>query len=385
MWESGVSPLDPEIVSGPIGLVGTRRFLQTLRSNKDPEVPSDPEVVFRTRRSYLGPRGRLGTRRLLWTRRSLGNTEVPLDPEVVLNPKLYKNLEVYLFQALRSFQDPETAWGPEGTVLRLPRKSLTGLEGVGVGVMTQLPGLRCFPRLEKQDLDCSMYFKRSGLFEAWLRFSSSDWTGRTGDRGTGGTGRPLSMSFSRCCILPLVSRPLSTFVYKFVNFQTDRSLLDPEAMWESGVSPLDPEIVSGPIGLVGTRRLLWTRRSLGNTEVPLDPKVVLNPELYKNLEVYLFQALRSFQDPETAWGPEGTVLRLPRQDYSWYLFGFRILPVGSWPLSSSYAVFYFCRKSLTGLEGVGVGVMTQLPGLRCFPRLEKQDLDCSMYFTVLLQ
>ncbi|KAF2582093.1 hypothetical protein F2Q68_00005523 [Brassica cretica] len=83
--------------------------------------------------------------------------------------------------------------------------------------------------------------------------------------------------------------------------------------------------------------------------------------------------------------PPGTVLRLPRQDYSWYLFGFRILPLGSWPLSSSYVVFYFCRKSLTCLEGAGVGVMTQVPCLRCFPRLEKKDLDCSMYFTVLLQ
>ncbi|KAF3547502.1 hypothetical protein DY000_02008189 [Brassica cretica] len=43
--------------------------------------------------------------------------------------------------------------------------------------------------------------------------------------------------------------------------------------------------------------------------------------------------------------PSGTVLRLPRQDYSRYLFGFLILPLGSWPLSSSYDVFYFCRKS----------------------------------------
>ncbi|KAF3551915.1 hypothetical protein DY000_02007683 [Brassica cretica] len=67
-----------------------------------------------------------------------------------------------------------------------------------------------------------------------------------------------------------------------------------------------------------------------------------------------------------------TVLHLPRQDYYRYLFGFRILPLGSWPLSSSYAVFCFCRKSLTGLEGGGVGVMTQVPRLRCFPRLEKQ-------------
>ncbi|KAF3511933.1 hypothetical protein F2Q69_00005774 [Brassica cretica] len=59
------------------------------------------------------------------------------------------------------------------------------------------------------------------------------------------------------------------------------------------------------------------------------------------------------------WFFTETVLHLPRQDYY--------------------------RKSLTCLEGAGVGVMTQVPGLRRFPRLEKQDLDCSLYFTVLLQ
>ncbi|KAF3509004.1 hypothetical protein F2Q69_00006442 [Brassica cretica] len=64
--------------------------------------------------------------------------------------------------------------------------------------------------------------------------------------------------------------------------------------------------------------------------------------------------------------PGGTVLRLPRQDYYRYLFGFCILPLGSWPLSSFYDVFYFGKKSLTSLEGAGVGVMTQVPGLRCF-------------------
>ncbi|KAF3557211.1 hypothetical protein F2Q69_00014511 [Brassica cretica] len=77
--------------------------------------------------------------------------------------------------------------------------------------------------------------------------------------------------------------------------------------------PSDPEVV------------FRTRRSFGNPEVPLDSKVILNPE-----------ALRSFQDPKTSWGPKGTVLHLPRQDYSRYLFEFRILPLGSWPLSSSY-------------------------------------------------
>ncbi|KAF3540643.1 hypothetical protein F2Q69_00021410 [Brassica cretica] len=65
-------------------------------------------------------------------------------------------------------------------------------------------------------------------------------------------------------------------------------------------------------------------------------------------------------------GLTGTVLRLPRQDYYRYLFGFRIMPLGSWPLSSSYDVFYFYRKSLTCLERAGVGVVTQVLGFAAF-------------------
>ncbi|KAF3550338.1 hypothetical protein DY000_02006524 [Brassica cretica] len=61
-----------------------------------------------------------------------------------------------------------------------------------------------------------------------------------------------------------------------------------------------------------------------------------------------------------------TILRLPRQDYYRYLFGFRILPLRSWPLSSSYDIFYFCRKSLTGLEDAGMGVLTQVPDFAAF-------------------
>ncbi|KAF2577196.1 hypothetical protein F2Q68_00004634 [Brassica cretica] len=122
-------------------------------------------------------------------------------------------------------------------------------------------------------------------------------------------------------------------------------ILNPEVVWEPGgfSGPggrfelgevvLNPKVVWEPEGSFWTRRFLLDPEIVLNPEVALDPKVVLNPGLYKNLEVYLFQALRSFQDPETAWGPEGTVLRLPRQDYSRYLFGFRILPLGSWPLS----------------------------------------------------
>ncbi|KAF3504773.1 hypothetical protein F2Q69_00042273 [Brassica cretica] len=102
----------------------------------------------------------------------------------------------------------------------------------------------------------------------------------------------------------------------------------------SSTSSTGPEIVWGTVGfLFRLRALIWARISLENPE-------------------YLFFA--------------GTVLRLPRQDYYQYLFGFRILPLESWPLSISYDVFNFCKKSLTGLEGAGLGVMTQVPGFAAF-------------------
>ncbi|KAF2576231.1 hypothetical protein F2Q70_00003793 [Brassica cretica] len=156
--------------------------------------------------------------------------------------------------------------------------------------------------------------------------------------------------------------------------------LDPEA-FEAMVEPrgLDPEIV------------VW------NPEEPrgssLDPEIFdWNPEAIREPGGYRgTQRSGSRIETRSSLGTQnflifaGTVLRLPRQDYYRYLSGFRIMPLGSWPLSSSYDVFYFCMKSLTGLEGASVGVMTQVPGLRCFPRLEKQDLDCSMYFIVHLQ
>ncbi|KAF2570991.1 hypothetical protein F2Q70_00003732 [Brassica cretica] len=142
---------------------------------------------------------------------------------------------------------------------------------------------------------------------------------------------------------------------------------------------------------------VWIRRSLFGTRrffevvmTPMRPRPPRGPEIVWGTLGFLFRSgarirTRSSLGTRKVLIFAGTVLRLPRKDYYRYLFGFRILPLGSWPLSSSYAVFYFCRKSLTGLEGAGVGVLTQVPGLLCFPRLEKQDLDCSLYFTVLLQ
>ncbi|WZZ70840.1 hypothetical protein YC2023_082210 [Brassica napus] len=118
--------------------------------------------------------------------------------------------------------------------------------------------------------------------------------------------------------------------------------------------PLDPEVIL-------SRTVSWTQRWFGNPEVVLNPEISFGPG--GRFEPGGYERPLG---PNTSWGPEGTVLRLPRQDYSRYLFGFRILPLGSWPLSSSYDVFYFCRKSLTGLEGAGVGVMTQVPCFAAF-------------------
>ncbi|KAF3501704.1 hypothetical protein F2Q69_00042173 [Brassica cretica] len=129
------------------------------------------------------------------------------------------------------------------------------------------------------------------------------------------------------------------------------SVIGPEGRMRVQGCSLDPEIVSRPW-------CTWTLRSHGNPKIGGSHK---DPEFLENPECFVFA---------------GTVLHLPRQDYYRYLFGFSILPLGSWPLSSSYVVFYFCRKSLTCLDGAGVGVMTQVPSLRCFPLLEKQDLDC---------
>ncbi|WZZ34435.1 hypothetical protein YC2023_017836 [Brassica napus] len=103
------------------------------------------------------------------------------------------------------------------------------------------------------------------------------------------------------------------------------------------------------------------RRSHGNPEVLRDVITPMRPRLHR-----------------------GTVLRLPRQDYYRYLFGFRIMPLGSWPLSSSYDVFYFCRKSLTCLERAGVGVVTQVLGFAAFHVRRSRGPRCALGCTGVL-
>ncbi|KAF3502435.1 hypothetical protein F2Q69_00042181 [Brassica cretica] len=159
MWEPGGSLFDPEIVSGPGGHVGTGR---TRRSLGNPEVPSDPERTFGNPEVPSGSGGCFQPGGFFLTRRSFGNSEFPLDLEVVLNPGLYKNLEVYLFQAQRCFQDTETAWGPEAGILR------TGVPPSGDPEAGVLPG---------QDL--ALVILRSQVEKLW----SSDGVLETAEPG----------------------------------------------------------------------------------------------------------------------------------------------------------------------------------------------------------
>ncbi|KAF3531420.1 hypothetical protein DY000_02039529 [Brassica cretica] len=180
--------------------------------------------------------------------------------------------------------------------------------------------------------------------------------------GEGGAGAPLG---SLDCVwdpeVPVRSRGLLSGTRRDVTTPMRPRLHRGSFLFDRMLEPrgLDPEIV------------FWNLMEPGGSS--------LDPEIFD-------------WNPEAIGEPKGssldfirTVLRLPRQDYYRYLFGFCILPLRSWPLSSSCDVFYFCMKSLTCLEGAGVGVMTQVPGLCCFPHLEKHDLDCSLYFTVPLQ
>ncbi|KAF3545830.1 hypothetical protein DY000_02006609 [Brassica cretica] len=137
----------------------------------------------------------------------------------------------------------------------------------------------------------------------------------------------------------------------------ERFLLDPDVVLNPEVA-LDPEVVLNPEVSFGPGGR-YEPGGCSRPEGRFEPVGCSRPGSRLGTRMFL-QTLRSYL------GPEGTIVRLPRQNYSRYLFGFRIQPFGSWPLSSSYAVFYFCRKSLTGLEGAGVGVITQVPCFAAF-------------------
>ncbi|KAF3568009.1 hypothetical protein DY000_02015688 [Brassica cretica] len=139
---------------GPIGDVGTRRF-----SNRSGDLWLEPGGFV----IVIGPSGRTSIQGFSFRSGDRIGTLVYLDPEAVSEPGgLDPEIAVWNPEEPGgSSLDPEIFdWNPEaiseprGTVLCLPRKyyyrkSLTGLEGDGAGVMTQVPGLPCFPRLEK--------------------------------------------------------------------------------------------------------------------------------------------------------------------------------------------------------------------------------------------
>ncbi|KAF3597867.1 hypothetical protein DY000_02020570 [Brassica cretica] len=149
-----------------------------------------------------------------------------------------------------------------------------------------------------------------------------------------------------------------------------RSLFGTWRILEVVMTPINPRLHRGEPGGSSLDFIHRTRNRLGNLGFPfLDWGLAYGPEVPWEPEIFGFS-----QGPYSAFlgkTTTGTCL-----DF--------VFCRSEWPLSSSYVVFYICRKSLTCLEGAGVGVMTQVPGLRSFPRLEKQYLDCSLYFTVLL-
>ncbi|KAF3560218.1 hypothetical protein F2Q69_00012555 [Brassica cretica] len=154
---------DPEVDGEPgvRSYLGPRGHFRTRRSIGNPEVPLDPEVGFRTLRSFWDPevdwepRGRLGTRRFLQTMRSL------------LGRGVINNLEVYLFQgpysAILGEATIGTCWDfafyrSETGHYLVPvlhaafcRKPLSDLGVLIMESETQVPGFFCFPRLEKQE------------------------------------------------------------------------------------------------------------------------------------------------------------------------------------------------------------------------------------------
>ncbi|KAF2534791.1 hypothetical protein F2Q70_00029560 [Brassica cretica] len=146
------------------------------------------------------------------------------------------------------------------------------------------------------------------------------------------------------------------------------SRLDPEVV-NPKVSSLDPEIwnpegpYSASLGNATTGTCLdftFCRSEAGHYQVvPLLQGLARIGGVWRPDPAPCRRMLSAPRCPYRVLPTRGTVLCLSRQGYYRYLFGFHILPLRSWPLSSSYAVFYFCRKSLTGLEGAGVVPLLQ--------------------------
>ncbi|KAF2573011.1 hypothetical protein F2Q70_00002837 [Brassica cretica] len=155
-----------------VGILGTG-----VPSNRDPEAGVLPRVPRNSIPEYFSPTGHHSNNPAIpgstQARTAFEAMSEPggVDPEIIVwNPEEPRgsSLDPEIFdwnpEAIGEPGETQSSLGTRNvfffarTVLHLPRqgyyrKSLTGLEVDGVGVMTQVPGLRCFPRLEKQDLD----------------------------------------------------------------------------------------------------------------------------------------------------------------------------------------------------------------------------------------
>ncbi|KAF3504447.1 hypothetical protein F2Q69_00043066 [Brassica cretica] len=136
MWESGGSSLDPEIlfgtrrlskdpkvVSGALPRPGGR--IRTWRSFGNPEVPSDPEVVFKTQRSFGNPEVPSDPEVVFRTQMSFVNPEVPSDPEVVFrtrrsfgNPEFREDFRLHFWRLSSSMNRVEECMGQDPKILR---------------------------------------------------------------------------------------------------------------------------------------------------------------------------------------------------------------------------------------------------------------------------
>ncbi|KAF2605028.1 hypothetical protein F2Q70_00025921 [Brassica cretica] len=208
IWEPGGSPLD--FIHRTRDRMGNHGFpLKIAGLYMGPEFPWEPEIFV-----FAGTLLRL--RRQDYYRKSLTGLEgsgmgvrTPVPSFAAFHVWISKDYEGFyllskiIFGTLRPYRNPEIAglylgpefpWEPEifvfaGTLLRLRRqdyyrKSLTGLEGSGMGVRTPVPSFAAFHVWISKDYEAADYSK---LHKKWfviartpLRFSLQEYHAVTG-------------------------------------------------------------------------------------------------------------------------------------------------------------------------------------------------------------
>ncbi|KAF3551004.1 hypothetical protein DY000_02007120 [Brassica cretica] len=138
-----------------------------------------------------------------------------------------------------------------------------------------------------------------------------------------------------------------------------------------------PEIVSGPW-------CIYTLRSHGNPEVLRDVMTPMRLKLHRGFTrrgsnfFFIFETLKPHRNPEGAYsaflGKTNTGTCLDFHSTARKLATIKFL-----------CCILLLQKVTDRLRGCWCGCYDPSARLRCFPRLEKQDFNCSLYFKVLLQ